>query len=98
MPVHGLLGLVFTQVRRMQRAVRLPIPAVYFVLVAAEFAAMTHLALQATAHGHAALAVGGLSSVLRTGILLAMARVCLGAAALSVLAVATLPWHRQYAG
>lgn len=47
------------------------IPAVYFVFVAGEFALMTHMALQATAAGRSALAVGLLASALWLGILLA---------------------------
>lgn len=47
------------------------IPAVYFVFVAAEFALMTHMALQATAAGRSALVVGALAGALWGGILLA---------------------------
>lgn len=86
------------------------IPAVYFVFVAAEFGAMTYLALQATAAGRSALAVGGLSSAMWTGILLASARshglvarhgharVIIAATGLSLLALSSMPWHQHYAG
>jgi MFS family permease len=86
------------------------IPAVYFVFVAAEFAAMTYLALKATAEGRSALSVGLLATSLWTGILLASARshvavarwgyggVFVGATLLSTLAIATLPWHEHFAG
>lgn len=86
------------------------IPAVYFVFVAAEFAALTHLTLKATADGRSALSVGLIATSLWTGILLASARshvavarwgygaVFVGATLLSTAAVATLPWHNMFAG
>jgi len=86
------------------------IPAVYFVFVASEFAAMTHLALKATADGRSALSVGLLATSLWAGILLASARahvavarwgygqVFVGATLLSTLATATLPWHGHFPG
>lgn len=49
------------------------IPCVYFVFVAAEFAALTHLALSATAAGESAFTVGLLSAGLWTGILVSSA-------------------------
>jgi MFS family permease len=86
------------------------IPAVYFVFVAAEFALMTHMALQVTAAGRSAFAVGLLASALWLGILLAStrahrlvqrhghARVFVGASALSVLATLSAALHGHYAG
>lgn len=86
------------------------IPAVYFVFVAAEFAALTYLALKATADGRSVLSVGLLATSLWTGILLASARshvavarwgygvVFVSATLLSTLAIATLPWHEQFPG
>lgn len=86
------------------------IPAVYFVFVASEFAAMTHLALKATSEGRSALSVGLLATSLWAGILLASTRshvavarwgygaVFVGATLLSTLAIATLPWHAHFPG
>jgi MFS family permease len=86
------------------------IPAVYFLFVAGEFTAMTQLALQLTARGESALAVGVLGSALWAGLFVAStrahawveahghARVFVGASAAAVLAVATLPAHEYYAG
>ncbi len=86
------------------------IPAVYFVFVAAEFALMTHLALQATADGRSALAVGLLSSALWAGILLASgaahavvqrlghARVFIAATALACPATASVALHAHFGG
>lgn len=86
------------------------IPAVYFVFVASEFAALTYLALTSTADGRSALSVGLLATSLWAGILLASARshvavarwgygvVFVGATLLSTVALATLPWHDRFAG
>ena len=86
------------------------IPAVYFLFVAGEFTAMTQLALQLTAQGASALAVGVLGSALWAGLFVAStrahawveahghARVFVGASAAAVVAVATLPMHHTYAG
>jgi MFS family permease len=86
------------------------IPAVYFVFVAAEFSALTYLALTATADGWSALSVGLLATSLWAGILLASTRshvavarwgygeVFVGATLLSTLAIATLPWHEHFPG
>jgi len=85
------------------------VPGVYFVFVAAEFAAMTHLALQATAAGRSALAVGLLATALWSGILLSSLRahafvqrwghgaVFVGATVLSLLATLSLALHAQFA-
>jgi MFS family permease len=84
------------------------IPAVYFVFVAAEFAAMTYLALTLTARGRPALEVGALATALWVGILMASsaahtvvrrlghARTFVGATALATLALGTMPWHDQF--
>ncbi len=86
------------------------IPAVYFVFVAAEFALMTHLALQATADGRPAVIVGLLATALWAGILLAStvahaavqrvghARVFVGATALAALAMVSMALHAQLVG
>ncbi len=86
------------------------IPAVYFVFVAAEFALMTHLALQATADGRSALLVGLLASSLWAGILLAStvahaavqrlghARVFVGATAAAVAATVSVALHGHVGG
>jgi MFS family permease len=86
------------------------IPAVYFVFVAAEFAALTYLALKSTADGRSALSVGLIATSLWAGIFLASARshvavarwgygaVFVGATLLSTVAIATLPWHDLFAG
>jgi MFS family permease len=86
------------------------VPAIYFVFVAAEFALMTHLALQATAEGRSALAVGLLSSAMWAGILLASgaahrvvqrlghAHVFIGATALAFLATAAAALHTHFGG
>lgn len=86
------------------------IPAVYFVFVAAEFAAITYLALKATADGRSALSVGLLATSLWAGILLASTRshvavarwgywtVFVSATLMSTLAIATLPWHEHFSG
>ncbi len=86
------------------------IPAVYFVFVAAEFALMTHLALQATADGRSALAVGLLATALWGGILLASslahaavqrlghARVFVGATAVACGATVSMALHGQFGG
>jgi MFS family permease len=86
------------------------IPAVYFVFVAAEFAALTYLALKSTADGRSALSVGLIATSLWAGILLASARshiavarwgygaVFVGATLLSTAAIATLPWHHLFGG
>jgi MFS family permease len=86
------------------------IPAVYFVFVAAEFALMTHLALQATADGQPAVVVGLLATSLWAGILLAStaahaavqrlgyARVFVGATALATLATLSMALHAQLGG
>lgn len=83
------------------------IPAVYFVFVAAEFALMTHLALQATADGRPAVVVGLLATSLWAGILVAStaahaavqrlghARVFVGATALATLATLSMAVHAQ---
>lgn len=85
------------------------IPAVYFVFVAAEFAAITYLALTLTARGRPALEVGALATALWIGILMASsaahavvrrlghARTFVGATALATLALGTMPWHGQFA-
>lgn len=85
------------------------IPAIYFTFVGSEFAAITHLALQATAAGRSALAVGLLAAALWAGILMASTqahravqrfghgRVFVAAVALSLGAMLTLPWHSQHA-
>ena len=84
------------------------VPAVYLLFVAAELAALTQLALQATAHGRSALAVGLLASVMWGGILLGSTqahaavqraghgRVFVSGTAVSALALATLPLHGQF--
>jgi MFS family permease len=54
-----------------ERVVLVIIPLVYFVFVAAEFGAMTYLALAATEAGRSAFAVGLLAASMWTGILLA---------------------------
>jgi MFS family permease len=84
------------------------VPAVYLLFVAAELAALTQLALQATADGRSALAVGLLASVMWGGILLGSTqahaavqraghgRVFVSGTAVSALALATLPLHGQY--
>ena len=53
------------------RVVLVIIPLVYFVFVAAEFGAMTYLALAATQAGRSAFAVGLLAASMWTGILVA---------------------------
>jgi MFS family permease len=86
------------------------IPAVYFVFVAAEFALMTHLALQATSDGRPAVVVGLLATSLWTGILLAStaahaavqrlghARVFVGATALATMATLSMALHAHLGG
>ncbi len=86
------------------------IPTVYFVFVAAEFAAVTYLALKATTDGRSALSVGLLATSLWAGILLASTRshvavarwgygvVFVSATLMSTLAIATLPWHEHFFG
>jgi MFS family permease len=86
------------------------VPAVYLLFVAAELAALTQLALQATADGRSALAVGLLASVMWGGILLGSTqahaavqraghgRVFVSGTAVSALALASLPLHGQFAG
>lgn len=86
------------------------IPAVYFVFVAAEFALMTHMALQATADGRSTFVVGLLATALWAGILLAStqahaavrrhghARVLVTATAIATLAAATTTPHEALAG
>lgn len=86
------------------------IPAVYFVFVAAEFALMTHMALQATADGRSALLVGLLATSLWAGILLAStrahaavrshghARVFVFATTVATLATLTIALHEQFTG
>lgn len=81
------------------------IPAVYFLFVAGEFAAMTHMTLTLTQRGASAFWVGALASALWLGILASSllahravesfghARVFVAATALSLLALLTLPWH-----
>lgn len=84
------------------------VPAVYLLFVAAELAALTQLALQATADGRSALSVGLLASVMWGGILLGSTqahaavqraghgRVFVSGTAVSALALATLPLHGQF--
>lgn len=86
------------------------VPGVYFVFVGAEFAAMTHLALQATAGGRSAFAVGLLATAMWSGILLASlrahaavarhghARVATGATLLALAAIVSMALHTAYAG
>jgi MFS family permease len=86
------------------------IPAVYFVFVAAEFAAMTQMALSLTEAGRPAFDVGLLATALWAGILLSSgaatrviarhghARVFVAATAGATLALATLALHERYAG
>lgn len=86
------------------------VPAVYLLFVAAELAALTQLALQATADGRSALAVGLLASVMWGGILLGSTqahaavqraghgRVFVSGTAVSALALASLPLHGQFGG
>ena len=86
------------------------IPAVYFVFIAAEFGAMTHVALALTAAGRSALEVGALATALWGGILMASssahrlvlrhghARTFVAATSLAALALASMPWHERYAG
>lgn len=86
------------------------IPAIYFVFVAAEFALMTHLALQATADGRSALAVGLLATALWGGILLASslahaavqsvghARVFVGATGVACAATVSMALHGHLGG
>jgi MFS family permease len=92
------------------RAVLWLVPAVYFLFVAAEFVALTHLALTLTGRGASGLAVGTIASAFWVGILLASlrahaavdrlghARTFVVATAVSTLAIATLPLHAVYAG
>jgi MFS family permease len=86
------------------------IPAVYFVFVAAEFAAMTQMALSLTEAGRSAFEVGLLATALWLGILLASgaataviarhghARVFVGATTAATLSLVTLALHDRYAG
>lgn len=86
------------------------IPAVYFLFVAAEFAAMTQVALTLTARGASALAVGVVGSLLWAGLFLAStrahawvdghghARVFVGASLLALAALASMPLHGEAAG
>ena len=86
------------------------IPAVYFLFVAGEFAAMTHLALTLTQAGHSALAVGTMGSALWLGLFSASTqahtlvvrfghqRVVVVATAAATLALATLALHDHYTG
>jgi MFS family permease len=86
------------------------IPAVYFVFVAAEFAAMTQMALSLTEAGRPAFDVGLLATALWAGILLSSgaatrviaqqghARVFVVATAGATLALATLALHEHDAG
>jgi MFS family permease len=95
---------------RSATAVLWVIPAVYFVFIAAEFALMTHIALQVTAAGRSALAVGLLGTALWLGILLAStrahgqvqrhghARVFVGATAVAALATLSAAVHGHYLG
>jgi MFS family permease len=86
------------------------IPLVYFLFVAGEFAAMTHLALSLTQAGRSALAVGVMGSALWLGLFAAStqahvvvtrfghAPVVLWATVASTLALATLKLHDSYTG
>lgn len=90
--------------------VLLAIPAVYFLFVAGEFAAMTHLTLVLTERGGSAFAVGALASALWLGIFASStqahrlvsrhghARVFVVATVLAFAALLTLPWHAVYGG
>jgi MFS family permease len=86
------------------------IPSVYFVFVSAEFALMTHLALEATAAGRSALAVGLLATALWSGILLSStlahrlvqrrghAAVLVGATVLALAATSSMALHSRFGG
>jgi len=86
------------------------IPAVYFLFVTGEFAAVTHLALTLTQAGSSALAVGVMGSALWLGLFAASTQahgvvarhghgpVVLWATVVSTLALATLPLHEVYLG
>jgi MFS family permease len=86
------------------------IPAVYFLFVTGEFAAVTHLALTLTDGGRSALAVGVMGSALWLGLFAASTRahvvvarfghaaVVLWATVASTLALASLAAHDHYAG
>jgi MFS family permease len=86
------------------------IPAVYFLFVSGEFAAMTHLALTLTDAGRSALAVGVMGSALWLGLFAASTQahavvarfghgpVVLWATVASTLALATLTLHTHYTG
>jgi MFS family permease len=86
------------------------IPAVYFLFVTGEFAAVTHLALTLTEGGRTALAVGVMGSALWLGLFAASTRahvvvaryghaaVVLWATVASTLALASLAAHEHYAG
>lgn len=84
------------------------IPAVYFIFVASEFAAMTALALALTEAGRPALQVGALASAMWAGILLAShrahrpvarfghAKVMVAATALATVALLSYGLHTRY--
>lgn len=86
------------------------VPAVYFLFVASEFVALTHIAFVLTQRGLSAFSVGLVASAFWVGILLAslvahrviqaagFARSFIGACALSLLAVASLGLHDSYPG
>ena len=90
--------------------VLLAIPAVYFLFVGGEFAAMTYMTLTLTERGASALSVGALASALWLGIFASStqahhlvarhghARVFVAATVLAFAALLTLPWHTAYAG
>lgn len=85
--------------------VLIAIPAVYFLFVAGEFAAMTYTTLALTERGASAFAVGALASALWLGIFASStqahrlvehqghARVFVAATVLALAALLTLPWH-----
>lgn len=86
------------------------IPAIYFLFVAGEIAASTHLALTLTQQGHSALAVGLMGSALWLGLFMGStqahvmvarhghAPVVLASTAAATLALATLVFHAHYVG
>jgi MFS family permease len=93
-----------------RRLVLWTIPAAYFLFVAGEFAAMTHITLLLTERGESAFRVGLFVSALWLGILAASlrahdavqrhghARVFVASTALAVLAIASMLQHPHYAG
>lgn len=86
------------------------IPGLYFLYVAGEFLALTHIALTLTARGESAFSVGVMASSMWVGILLASlrahpaverlghARILVGASAVALVAIGTMTLHETYAG